>query len=336
MSGQRIAIISHRVEADTDARRLCNVVKRLTCVSTLSLQHNIEAGAIVEAINEITVKALVRLGFDVEDEVRLQKVLPIFLEASGVLLGMGLRGSTSERAGRVDESVVRVAIDSMAAIAKSRSVVKAIERPYGVTEQDVIDLRLTAAAASADIAVAFAALNPPHPLPKLVQVATAFVVEQAMTASQSETPAHANQAARRMLAQSFLTNAAKLYAACVQGYGLHASATDAMTLDGFMNPIHQQFQAAFLVARASSMAKLIEFDFADFKKVYGDIHEQLDREASSHLDAAPSHVTSHPIGQASSIESPSSIAVTNKAANIPTEPRSHSVIARARLRHRHA
>ncbi|MCZ8256959.1 MAG: hypothetical protein O9327_15000 [Polaromonas sp.] len=271
MSSQRIQLVSHVVDASIDVRRLCNVVKRLTCVSCLSVKHGFSQGAIVDAINEITVKALVKIGFDVDDERRLERVLPIFLEASGVLLEAALRHESHSDAAVVDDRIVSAAIESLASIAKSRTVVKAIEQPYGFTGDDAIDLRITAAAASASLATVFAREPSRFPLTKMVHAATAFVVEQAIAAAKAETPEHASPAAQRMLAQSFLTNSAKLYAACWEGRGPESDAGEGVTLEAYLAPVHQQFQAAFLASRASSISRLIEFDAAGFRDVYASI-----------------------------------------------------------------
>lgn len=259
---QRVPLLSSVAEASVDIRKACNGIKRMSSLGAASMVTGMDPKKTVAAAEAMAFEVLKSIGFDVEDERRLDAVLPMMMEATAVLLADAAYRASDEH---LDPDALlkasKFGVGVLTEIAKSRAVAKMVEAPYPSDMDSVVALRLTAASAMSHVAVEVTEFDFAHSAAECIKEAGATVVKAATEAATRLAPPASSASARLMLTQSLMTSAAKLYAASwrvvSQGEVARLDALTepareasliAMEAEGIRNllaPVNQRFTAVF-------------------------------------------------------------------------------------------
>jgi hypothetical protein len=278
---QRTRMLSGVAEASADVRKACNGIKRMASLGAASMVTGMDAKRIVGAAEKMAHDVLVSIGFDVSDQQRLEHVLPMMMEATAVVL--------ADAAWHVDEAqmgaealtrATKFGVSVLSEVAKSRAVAKMVEPAYPADMDSVVALRLSAAAAMAQVAVEVADFDFAHSATDCIKEAGKVVVKAAMESSAKLAPAQASPAARLMLSQSLIQSASKVYAAAWRV----TAANEAQRLDGMSEEARESSLDAMAKA---SMASLLAPVNARFVAAFAGIAETArDLFASSAAEVA--------------------------------------------------
>jgi len=269
---QRTNILTRTVDAGIDVRKACNTIKRMTSICTASMVSGLDPNAAVEASREMAVQVLQSIGFNIEDEPRLESVLPMMMEATSLVLADSARKGTGRE---FDISDLRKAASSgviaLSAVAKSRIVAKMIEPAWPTDIDAITALRLSASAAMAHISIEVSEFDFMHSATECIKEAGKTVIKAATEASAAMAPLKTPASARLTLTQSLISSASKMYAAAWHSeakeqssyldslteidVGLKLDQMEKASLSTLLIPVNAKFTAAFgaVISSANEM-----------------------------------------------------------------------------------
>ncbi|MEJ6002610.1 hypothetical protein [Paucibacter soli] len=223
----------------------------------------IDSTRAVAVAQSMALDVLSSIGFDVEDEARVESVMPMMLEAACLVLSDAALRSQKNFQRTVElEVVAKTGVTTLVEVARSRAVIKMVEPAYPADMDSMVALRLTAAAAISQVSVEILEFDFAHTPNECIREAGKVVVKAAMDAADSLSPAQASKASKLMLTQSLIHSAAKLYAATWRAVSLDEihrldklsdPACDASwhqmgetPIATLLMPVNEQFGQAFL------------------------------------------------------------------------------------------
>jgi hypothetical protein len=211
---QRRDIISGVVDASVDVRKACNTIKRMASLGSAAMVSGLNAAEAVEVSRRMAFDVLNGIGFNTDDDQRVDAVMPMMMEATALVLADAARNAPGGTFGPKELSeAATLGVKALNEIAKSRVVAKMIEPAWPADIDTVTALRLASASAMAQIAVEVAQFDFAHTPADCIKEAGKVVVKAAMEASATMAPARSSAAARSTLTQSLINSAARLYAA---------------------------------------------------------------------------------------------------------------------------
>lgn len=281
---ERLSILSAPAEAATDIRRACNGIKRMAALSAAAMVGGLEPKATVRAAEKMAIDVLSSIGFDVNDEQRMQSVLPMMMEATSVVLGEAVRqgGLNSTLQAEALDAAAKRGAQTLTEVAKSRAVAKMIEVPYPTDIDATVALRISAAAAMAVVFVEVASFDYMHEAEDCIKEAGKVVVKAATEGASKLSPQAASTASRVMLTQSLIASGARIYAATWRAVAASETARldalleapltaelarmEAEPLSKLLAPVHQRFNSAFAAITDGARDMFISADPGQVKK----------------------------------------------------------------------
>jgi len=259
---RRTRVLSGVAEATIDVRKACNGIKRMSSLGAASMVMGMDPKRTVAAAEAMAFDVLKSVGFDVSDEIRLEAVLPMMMEATALVIADAAYHAEKEGLGQ--ESLLNASkfgVGVLSEVAKSRAVAKMVEPAYPGDMDAVVALRLTAASAMAQVAVEIAEFDFAHTPADCIKEGGKVVVKAAMEAAAKLAPSQTSLGTRLMLSQSLIQSASKVYSAAWRAVSqmevarldaLSASAREASldameaaSLTALLAPVNQRFSSAF-------------------------------------------------------------------------------------------
>jgi hypothetical protein len=262
--------VSGQEAATVDIRKACNTIKRTASLGSISMVTGLDAKAAMEACYTISLEVLKSAGFDVEDQARLEQVMPMVLEASAFVLADAVKNAPGGVFGPKElAAATTLGATALSEVAKSRVVAKVLEPVWPADIDGLTAIRLAAAAAMSLVAVEVAEFDFMHSAAECVREAGKTVVKAAMDACAVLAPARASSAARSTLTQSLINSGARIFAAAwrTEAMGMMAEldamddvAAEAATVKmetasiaSVLAPVNKRFAEVFAAATDAAM-----------------------------------------------------------------------------------
>lgn len=212
-SPSRSRFMSAQDDAGADIRRVCNSIKKLTKVGSVSVFTGRDYRELQSYVDDICLEVLDKLGFNTQDQHRMAVLLAMISEpVSGVVADAIKQGADFLKMKELAPKVVTNIVD----IAKSTANSKMLNEQYPADMDITAALRVAMAVAFTGVASEFRKYDFLYDAGKCTKEASSIVLKTTLEAVKYLTPEHASAASKSILTQSLLTSNSNLYAACVQ------------------------------------------------------------------------------------------------------------------------
>lgn len=209
-SGERGSFLRDAAQISTDARRICNTMKRMSAIVVASMQDGVDPELVVSSCERIAQLMMRRLGVD-EDSPRADFSYAMMMEAASTIIATcsSFNVNSIEFNDRVEEIV-----DLMMCSLKNRSAQRIIENEWPNDIDTKTSMHFVMASAMSNVALEIAAgfrLCDPS---EIIKPASQLIARKATEATRSLLPEGASDHTRAIFTQSMISSASRIYAGC--------------------------------------------------------------------------------------------------------------------------
>lgn len=194
-----------------DLRAACNVLKRTSMLSTASILTGADTRVMEGHVERLSIEVLSKLGFSTQDHQRMGSLLAMITEPiSMVVAEAALAGATSEQILSTGTGLVQTIVN----LANSRISSKIINEYYPSDIDAATSIRMTSAMAICNLANEVEYFDFGLGSEKCIKEGAAHITKSAYEAAEYLIDKSATSSSRKMMIQSLLNSAGKLYATC--------------------------------------------------------------------------------------------------------------------------
>lgn len=195
--------------ADTaalDIRKVCNTIKRTAAIAAAATAGGIDPQELADTVEAATNRVLEGVGYDTSDDSRMASAIPMVTEAISTMMASSIGAGATLR-----ESAAEAA-DTLIALSRNRSAVRAIERSWPDDMDSSLAISICASGAMAGVASEAATFNFNKDTNATLKEAATALYGAVQLAADAAAPAGTPRAARMTLTLSLLQTAGKLMA----------------------------------------------------------------------------------------------------------------------------